>query len=195
MIHAAPDRAEPLVRRRRHAWLLVALTELIGDCAQAAGEVYGPVAEARPAQTDVPVHLEPLADLCRSAGTRVDTARARDAARRPPSVTGEKEEAERLTPCAADTLADAGSDFLTELLDVPAQAGRRAQELASAGGFTVDQILDEAADTAVLSGLLSLHEAQRQSDPSTAAAKCLAAAGHFALAVSVVSVDVPAATP
>ncbi|MCX4409856.1 MULTISPECIES: hypothetical protein [unclassified Streptomyces] len=42
---------------------------------------------------------------------------------------------------------------------------------------------------------MSLHEAQRRSDPSPAAAKCLAAAGHFALAVSVVLVLVPAATP
>ncbi|MGW4914040.1 hypothetical protein [Streptomyces sp. NPDC004270] len=78
---------------------------------------------------------------------------------------------------------------------LPAQAEKRAQELANTGQFTVDQILDEATDSAVLSGLLSLHEAQRQSGPSTAAVKCLAAAGHFALAVSVVLVHVPAVTP
>ncbi|WP_330280529.1 MULTISPECIES: hypothetical protein [unclassified Streptomyces] len=48
---AAPNCAEPLARRRRHAWLLATLTELIGDCAQAAGEVYRAVAEA-PAHTD-----------------------------------------------------------------------------------------------------------------------------------------------
>ncbi|MCX5191631.1 hypothetical protein [Streptomyces sp. NBC_00268] len=41
-----PSRPEPLARRHRHAWPLAALTELIGDCAQAAGEVYRPVAEA-----------------------------------------------------------------------------------------------------------------------------------------------------
>lgn len=88
--------------------------------------------------------------------------------------------------------ADAGADFLTELLDSPAQAVRRARELASTGEFTVDQILDEATDTAVLSGLLSRHEAGRQSDPGTAAATCMAATGHFTLAVTVASVDVPA---
>ena len=85
--------------------------------------------------------------------------------------------------------------LLTDLLDDPAQAVKRAQKLANTGQFTVDQILDEATDSAVLSGLLSLHGAQRQSDPSPAAAKCLAAAGHFALAVSVVLVHVPVATP
>ncbi|MFE7711624.1 hypothetical protein ACFU6I_39050 [Streptomyces sp. NPDC057486] len=41
-------------------------------------------------------------------------------------------------------LADAGADFLTELQDDPVQAARRAQELASAGEFTVDQILGPA---------------------------------------------------
>ncbi|MFE5086504.1 hypothetical protein [Streptomyces mirabilis] len=100
-----------------------------------------------------------------------------------------------LMQCADGALADVGADFLTELLDDPAQAIKRARELAGTGEVTVDQILDEATDMAVLSGLLSLHEAQRQSDPSTAAAKCVAATGYFALAISAISVDVPAATP
>ncbi|MER5432250.1 hypothetical protein [Streptomyces sp. NPDC002588] len=222
---------EPLARRRRHAWLLATLTELIGDCAQAAGEVYRSLAEAPPTRSDVPVNLGVLAGLYQSASSRVDTARAQDAARRPSSVTREKEEDERtfaarcatteaervlvqaededtkapepprmipsqtLTQCAAIALEDAGADFLTELLDDPVQAVKRAQELASTGEFTVDQIIDEASDTAVLCGLLSLHEAQRETDPSTAAATCLTATRHFALAVTVVSIDVPAATP
>ncbi|WP_329374825.1 hypothetical protein [Streptomyces sp. NBC_01483] len=184
-----PSCAEPLARRHRHAWLLATLTELIGDCAQAAGEVYRPVAEAPPTQTDVPVNLGLLVGLRRSAGTRVDAARAQDAAR---CATAE---AEGVSARADGVPADVGTDFLTDLLDDPAQAVKRAQKLANTGQFTVDQILDEATDSAVLSGLLSLHEAQRQSDPSPAAAKCLAAAGHFALAVSVVLVHVPAATP
>lgn len=66
---AAPNCAEPLARRRRHAWPLATLTELIGDCAQAAGEVYRPVAEAPPnTQTDVPVNLGVLGGLCRYSG-------------------------------------------------------------------------------------------------------------------------------
>jgi hypothetical protein len=181
---AAPSRAEPLARRHRHAWLLATLTELIGDCARAAGEVYRPVAEAPPAGPDVAVNLGPLVGLCRSAGTRVETARARDAAR---CASTWKE--------AVSVQTDVGADFLADLVDSPTQAVRRAQDLASTGEFTVDQILDEAADSAVLSGLLALHEVQRQSAPGAAVAKCLAATGHFALAASVISLDVPAAMP
>ncbi|MET7356084.1 hypothetical protein [Streptomyces mirabilis] len=60
---SAPNYAEPFARRRRHAWLLATLTELIGDRAQAAGEVYRPVAEARPTRTDVAVNLGLFAGL------------------------------------------------------------------------------------------------------------------------------------
>lgn len=158
----------------------------MGDCARAAGEVYRPVAEAPPTRPDVPVNLGPLVGLCRSAGTRVEAARAEDAAR---CASTEKEKE------GVPAQTDVGADFLADPLDSPAQAVKRAQELASAGEFTVDQIVDEATDSAALSGLLSLHEAERQSDPGTAAAKCLAATGHFAWAVSVISLDVPAAMP
>ncbi|MGW0844288.1 hypothetical protein ACWD26_29945 [Streptomyces sp. NPDC002787] len=96
---------------------------------------------------------------------------------------------------AAMALAGVGADFLTELLDDPEQAISQVREMAGTGAFTADQILDEAADTAVLSGLLALREAQRESDPSTAAEGCLAASRHFALAVSVVSADVDEAAP
>ncbi|MFD4511388.1 hypothetical protein [Streptomyces sp. NPDC058457] len=180
----APSRAEPFARCHRHAWLLVALTELIGDCARAAGEVYRPVAEAPPTRSDVLVNLGPLVGLCRSARTRVEAARARDAVR---CTSAEKE--------AVPARTDVGADFLADLLESPAQAVKRAQEPASKGEFTVEQILDEATDSAVLSGLLALHEAQRQSDPGTAAARRLVAAGHFTLAVAVISLDVPAAVP
>ncbi|MER5926537.1 hypothetical protein [Streptomyces mirabilis] len=116
----------------------------------------------------------------------METARAEDAAR---CASTEKEKE------GVPAQTDVGADFLADLLDSPAQAIKRTQELASAGEFTVDQILDEATDSAALSGLLSLHEAERQSDPGTAAAKYLAATGHFALAVSLISLDVPAAMP
>lgn len=135
---AAPNCAEPLARRRRHAWLLATLTELIGDCAQAAGEVYRPVAEAPPTQTDVPVNLGLLGGLCRYSG---DAARAQDAARC--AIT----EAEGILAQADGALADVGADFLTDLLDDPAQAVKWVQERASTGEFTVDQILGEATDS------------------------------------------------
>ncbi|MFF1596164.1 hypothetical protein ACFVYV_01505 [Streptomyces mirabilis] len=49
-----------------------------------------------------------------------------------------------LMQCAAGALADVGADFLTELLDDPAQAIKRARELAGTGEVTVDQILDDS---------------------------------------------------
>lgn len=215
-------------RRRRHARLIATLTSLIGDCAAAAGAVYEPIAEAPPEQTGVPVNLWPLAGLSLSASSRLDQARAQDAARWPAVVAKEQEddgrtfaarcaaaeaervlseagadEADRPGPAgaiplptvpqfAAMALAGVGADFLTALLDDPEQAIKQLREAASTGEFTVDQILDEAADTAVLAGLLALHKAQRESDsdPSTAAEGCLAATRHFALAVSVASADV-----
>ncbi|MFE4829967.1 hypothetical protein [Streptomyces sp. NPDC056672] len=88
----------------------------------------------------------------------------------------------------------AGTDFLTDLLDDPESAIERLHEMEATGEFTANRILDEAADTAVLSGLLGLREAQRESDPSTAAEKCLVASRHFALAVSLASADVEAPT-
>lgn len=96
---------------------------------------------------------------------------------------------------ATMALAGVGADFLTELLDDPEQAINRVREMADTGTFTVNQILDEAADTAVLSGLLALREAQRKSDPSAAAEGCLTASRSFALAVSVASADVDEPTP
>jgi hypothetical protein len=68
----------------------------------------------------------------------VEAARARDSAR---CASTEKE--------AVPAQTDVGADFLADLVDSPAQAVRRAQELASTGEFTVEQILDEAADSAV----------------------------------------------
>ncbi|MER6546767.1 hypothetical protein [Streptomyces sp. NPDC001250] len=223
---------ESPIRRRRHAHLIATLTKLIGDCADAASGVYGPIAEAPPTQANVSVNLGPLAGLCVSASTRLDRARSQDAARWPTAVAKEMEddvrtfaarcaaaEAERVLLEAGDSkdsdfrgpsgaipllavpqaaalaVADAAADFLTDLLDDPAQAIKRVREMASTGEFTVDQILDEAADTAALSGLLSLHKAQLDSDPSTAAEDCLTASRHFALAVSMASAEVEEATP
>ncbi|MEV4505994.1 hypothetical protein [Streptomyces klenkii] len=219
-------------RRRRHARLIATLTDLIGDCAAAAGAVYRPVADAPPEQVDVPVDLWPLSALSLSASTRLDVARAQDAARWPTAVVQEQEDQQRTfaARCAAaegeqilyeaefgDTsgrpqppgviplstvlqsaamaLAGAGADFLTELLDDPEQAISRLHETAATGEFTTKEILDEATDMAVMSGLMSLREAQRMPAPSTAAEGCLAASRSFALAVFVASAEAEATTP
>ncbi|MFE9558380.1 hypothetical protein ACFYOD_33550 [Streptomyces sp. NPDC006703] len=86
-------------------------------------------------------------------------------------------------------LAGAGADFLMELPDGPERAIDRLRVLVAPGEFTVDQVLDEATDTAMLLGLLMLREAQDELDPSMAAEKCLVASRHFVLAVSVASAD------
>lgn len=203
-------------RRRRNARLIATLTHLIGDCASAAGSVYGPIATAPPEQRDVPVALLPFTTLSRSAIRRLDAARAEDDARWTAVAAAEAENRDRTfaarcaTAEAGEIVAGtqhgpiafsaaqwaalapigAGSDFLTDLLDDPDQAVDRVRELAASGELTVDQILDEATDTAVLSGLLALRQAQNERDPSTAAETCLAASRHFALAIQVTSADI-----
>ncbi|MFE2498963.1 hypothetical protein ACFXKS_34135 [Streptomyces scopuliridis] len=123
---ATPGRLDLPARRRRHARLIAALTTLIGACAEAAGEVYRPIAAAPP-----------------------DTA-----------VTERSEE-------AATVL----------------------RELMVCGELAADDVLDEAVDSAVLTGLLALQEARTASDPSTAAELCLSAVPHIALAVTLASAD------
>ncbi|MFI8942704.1 hypothetical protein [Streptomyces syringium] len=99
-----------------------------------------------------------------------------------------------LPQLAAMALAQVGAEFLAELQNDPEQAIGQARDMTATGEFTLDQILDEAADTAVLSGLMALSEAQRGTDPSAAAEGCLAASRYFALAILVSSADVDEAT-
>ncbi|MFD3920275.1 hypothetical protein [Streptomyces sp. NPDC058595] len=205
-------------RRRRNARLIATLTHVIGDCAAAAGSVYGPIATAPPEQGDVSVSVWPFAALALSASTRLEAAGAEDDVRWPAAVAAEEKdrdrtfaarcvaaEAEQITadPAYADTIFSAaqhaameglgvGADFLIDLLDDPHQAIDRARERAASGELTVDEILDEATDTAVLSGLLALRQAQKEQDPSTAAETCLAASRHFVLAIQVASTDIEA---
>ncbi|MFF4934886.1 hypothetical protein ACFY2H_39425 [Streptomyces griseofuscus] len=54
-----PDRLDLPARRRRHARLIAALTQLIGACAEAASAVYRPIAAAPPDQEGVEVNLLP----------------------------------------------------------------------------------------------------------------------------------------
>ncbi|WP_326763357.1 hypothetical protein OG978_46530 (plasmid) [Streptomyces sp. NBC_01591] len=57
------------------------------------------------------------------------------------------------------------------------------------GELTAGEVLDEAADSAVLTGLLALQEARIASNPCTAAELCLSAVPHIALAVTLASAD------
>ncbi|MDT0323169.1 hypothetical protein [Streptomyces millisiae] len=219
------ERLDMPARRRRHARLIATLTQLIGDCAAAAGEVYGPIADAPPEQAGVAVSRRAIAELSVSASIRLDDARAEDATRWPTVVAQEEADSRRTfaarcvtaeleqvlndvgfgagdhpQPLDAEALVTApqsaamrragvGGDFLVALLEDPEQAVIWVRGVAASGEFTVDQILDEAVDTAMLSGLISLRKAQSEADPSTAAEGCLAASRHFALAVSVASAD------
>ncbi|MFE2850199.1 hypothetical protein ACFXJO_03600 [Streptomyces lavendulae] len=104
---------ETPARRRRHARLIATLTKLIGDCAHAAGAVYGPIADAAPEQDGVAVSLLPIVVLSAAAGPRLDAARQEDAGRWPDAVAREETEGQRTfeARCAAaeadQVLADA----------------------------------------------------------------------------------------
>ncbi|WP_327309724.1 hypothetical protein OG730_41475 (plasmid) [Streptomyces sp. NBC_01298] len=99
----APHPLETPARRRRHARLIATLAELIGDCANAAGTVYRPIANAAPEQGDVPFNLLPIVVLGAAAGPRLDAARQEDAARWPDAVAREETEGQRTfeARCAA----------------------------------------------------------------------------------------------
>ncbi|WP_059006759.1 hypothetical protein [Streptomyces specialis] len=228
-----PDRLDRPARRRRHARLLLALTELIGACAEAAGAVYGPIAAAPPGQEAVTTDLMPCIKVSLSAATLLDRARAEDEARWPAAVEREREEARRTyaarcavaqaqalleefseeegfsdkeglvekepgpsgvpVPTAQQAtdaeLISAGDEVAAQWLTDPEQAVARVRELTVGGELAASEILDQAVDSAVLSGLLALQGARTTPDPSTAAEQCVAATPYLALAVTLASVD------
>ncbi|MFB8020783.1 hypothetical protein ACFC36_19685 [Streptomyces rubiginosohelvolus] len=104
----ASDFPSPLLpaRRRRHARLIAALTTLIGACAEAAGEVYGPIAAATPDQEGVEVEALSCIRVAMSAPSLLDLARSEDATRWPDAVVREVA-ASRRTYAARVALADA----------------------------------------------------------------------------------------
>ncbi|MFC1405781.1 MULTISPECIES: hypothetical protein [Streptacidiphilus] len=53
----------------------------------------------------------------------------------------------------------------------------------------MEEVLDQAVDAAVLTGLLALHEVRTATDPSMGAELCLGAVSHIALAVALASAD------
>ncbi|MEU3188679.1 hypothetical protein ABZ707_31450 [Streptomyces sp. NPDC006923] len=216
---ATPDRLNLPARRRRHARLIAALTTLIGACAEAAEAVYQPIAAAPPGQKAVEVGLLPCIQVSLAAAALLDRARAEDDARWPTVMAWEREEARRtyaarcavaeaqklaerteppgehgvLLPTveqsAAIDLASAGDEVAARWLTDPEEAAALLRELVASGELAAGEVLDEAVDSAVLTGLLALQEARTASDPSTAAELCISAVPHIALAVTLASAD------
>ncbi|MEV6676227.1 hypothetical protein AB0N09_05070 [Streptomyces erythrochromogenes] len=151
----APDVLETPARRRRNARLIATLTELIGDCAQAAGSVYRPIADTAPEQSGVAVNLVPIAVLSAAAGPRLDASRAEDAARWPDFVAREAKEEQRTfeARCAAAEAEKVLTDVLfgqdEEMLPGPGSVALptapRSAAMAPAGiggDFLVDFVDD-----------------------------------------------------
>ncbi|MEU1133356.1 hypothetical protein ABZ383_26465 [Streptomyces sp. NPDC005900] len=82
-------------RRRRHARTIAFATALIGECSSAALDVYIPIAEAPPAQQNVPVHLWRVRALAEGLAERFDAAAAEDADRWPVEAAREAAEDEQ----------------------------------------------------------------------------------------------------
>ncbi|MFG2570870.1 hypothetical protein ACGFR6_36305 [Streptomyces sp. NPDC048567] len=207
-----PGRLGLPAHRRRNARLIAALTQLIGACAEAAGTVYRPIAAAPPDQEGVEVDLLPCLQVSLSAAPLLDMARTEDDARWPAAVARERAASGRtfaarcalaaagevfepdgpLGPhgqAAAMGLASAGEDVAARWRHDPEEAVALVQELVASGEFTEDELLDEAVDSAVLIGLLTLQEVRTASDPSAAAELCLHAVPHIALSVTLASAD------
>ncbi|MFE6225312.1 hypothetical protein [Streptomyces sp. NPDC057854] len=81
-------------------------------------------------------------------------------------------------------LVSAGADVAARWREDPQEAVVLVHEPAADGEFAADQLLEEALDAAVLTGLLVLGQARSAPDPSTAAELLLGAVPHFALAVA-----------
>ncbi|MFJ3439449.1 hypothetical protein ACIPMU_38790 [Streptomyces cyaneofuscatus] len=176
-------------RRRRHARLIAALTTLIGACAEAAGEVYGPIAAAPPGQEAVAVETLSCVRVVMSAPLLLDWARSEDTARWPQVVVRE-DAASRRTYAARCALADArdavhrsgpdrgpvplptveqgaamdvvsaGDEVAARWRDDPQEAAALVLELAAGGELTADEVLDAAVDAEVVCGLLALSQAR-----------------------------------
>ncbi len=90
---------------------------------------------------------------------------------------------------AAMELVSPGADVAARWREDPQEAGVLVHEPAAGGKFAVDELLDEAVDAAVLTGLRALGQARSAPDPSTAAELLLGAVPHIALAVAPASAD------
>ncbi|MFJ5635260.1 hypothetical protein ACIQF5_21815 [Streptomyces goshikiensis] len=120
----APEALKTPARRRRHARLIATLAELTGDCARAAGTVYGPIADAAPEQDGVPVSLLPIVVLSAAAGPQLDAARQEDAARWPDAVALEETDGQRTFE--ARRAAAEADQVLADAILGPDEDGHRA---------------------------------------------------------------------
>ncbi|MFD7747795.1 hypothetical protein ACFV2V_25260 [Streptomyces sp. NPDC059698] len=77
-----------------------------------------------------------------------------------------------------------GGEVAARWRENPAQAVALVRELTAGGELTVEEVLDQAVDAAMVCGLLALARTAAASDPSTAAELCLTAAPHLVLAVT-----------
>ncbi|MFC1405782.1 MULTISPECIES: hypothetical protein [Streptacidiphilus] len=154
---ATSDRRALPTRRRRHARLIAALTELIGACAEAAAAVYRPIAAAPPVREVVEVALLPCVQVSLTAALLLDRARVEDCARWPDVVVWERGEARRTYTerCAVATARD-----LVEQADPP-----------GAGGVPLPTVEQVAAMGLVAAG--DEVTAQWRRDPAEAAALVL----------------------
>ncbi|MFI1386647.1 hypothetical protein [Embleya sp. NPDC020886] len=219
MTAASDDRVDLPARRRRHARLIAALTALIGACAEAAGAVYQPIAAAPPDQEAVEVSVLPCVQVGLAAAVLLDRARTEDTARWPAAVAWERAQARRtyaarcavaqarefveqgdppgrdgvplptVEQAAAMDVVSVGAEVAARWRIDPQDAVELVRALTAGGEFAVDEILDEAVDAAVVTGLLALQGARTAPDPSTAAESCLGAVPHITLAVSLASAD------
>lgn len=164
--------------RRRHARLIASLTDLIGACAEAAAEIYRPIASAPPEQACVDVAAGLLyVRISLTAAAVLDVARAEDAARWPGAVDQEQREAER-------TFAARVAVAVAQDLADPDGPGGQAEgaELAFDGAVAVPTVEQGAAMELVAAGS-EVAERWRQ-EPAEAAALAveLAASGEFTAA-------------
>ncbi|MFD7507863.1 hypothetical protein ACFV5N_00745 [Streptomyces sp. NPDC059853] len=208
----------PPAARRRHAQLIAAATRLIAGCAQAASEIYDPIAR-NPGQ-DVEVNARELLLLASGAPAILDHARNADCERWPEETAVEdrntfRAHAERAVLAEAAAVLDtepagepvawpAGVPEITpehdaamapiaaaeELMaDITAE---RVQLLAHAHDAHPSEIVAEAITQASGSACLALAQAEDilTSDPSAAAEMALTATRYLADLVSVASLDV-----
>ncbi|MFJ8166523.1 hypothetical protein ACIRBY_37165 [Streptomyces sp. NPDC096136] len=155
-------RTEAPARRRRHARLVLALTELVGACAEAAAAVYRPIAEAPSTAEGVAVNRWPIISLAMTAAQRLDAADAEDAARWPRAVERELagSQASFQARCAA-----AEADLVVSGLDPATPDGApgtvplpSAPQLAAMGLAGAGADLLEALDADPHEGLTLLRE-------------------------------------
>ncbi len=179
--------------------------------------MYRPIAAASPGQEAVEVNVVPCIQVSLTAADLLDRARAEDDARWPAVAASERAQAQRtyaarcavaqarefveqpdppgrvplptVEQAAAMDLVSAATEVAACWRSDPEEAAALVRELAAGGELAVDEILDEAAGAAAMTGLLALQEARTSTDPSTTAELCLAAVSHITLAVALASAD------